>query len=136
MPLHMAPTSRNADFFGEVSAADLAPWDIDYYILLNSNDWYHVENSRVLLEYRAGPDDQNTWDETSLHLTPRGGYLDIAQLLRKYKASVHALDDHGRTPLQNPLASERGHQEVMQLILEHGSGGSKDAIAMESGSPC
>ena len=134
MPLHMASTSENADFFWEISAADVAAWAIDNYMPLNeaSNDGCYVEKSRVLLEQGAGADDQNTWDETPLHLTPRGG-LDLAQLLRKHRAGVRALADHGQKPFRNPLAFGRGHQEVMELILEHGSGGSRDAITMESG---
>lgn len=134
MPLHMASTSENADLFWEISAADVAAWAIDNYMPLHeaSNDECYVEKSRVLLEQEAGADDQNTWDETPLHLTPRGG-LDLAQLLRKHRAGVRALADHCQKPFRNPLAFGRGHQEVMQLILEHGSGGSRDVITMESG---
>ena len=66
--------------------------------------------------------------QTELHVASKRGHLDGVRLLLQHGADIHAQDDKGRTPFQVSLASALGklhpggkHQDVMQLLLEHGA---------------
>jgi ankyrin repeat protein len=47
------------------------------------------------------------------------GRIEIARVLLEFGASVDVGDKRGRTPLD--VASEEGHDEIIQLLMEHGA---------------
>jgi ankyrin repeat protein len=87
-----------------------------------------AEAARVLLEKGVEADARDSKNQTPLHVASERGRLDGVRLLLQQGADVHARDDEGRTPFR--LASEPEsastfssgkHQDVMQLLLEHGA---------------
>ena len=47
------------------------------------------------------------------------GFPEAARLLLSYGAKVNEKDEDGKTPLQ--VATSKGHDEMMKLLLEHGA---------------
>ena len=45
--------------------------------------------------------------------------VDVVRVLLEHSANVGAKDWQGRTPLQ--IASEKGYDEIMKLLSEHGA---------------
>jgi len=83
----------------------------------------NAEVARVLLENGMDANARDAKNQTPLHLASERGHLDCVRLLLQNCADIHARDDEGQTPFQ--LASAPTyyvrHQEVMQLLLEHGA---------------
>ena len=54
-----------------------------------------------------------------LHKASRNGYIDVVKILIRYRAEIDSVDGNGRTALQH--ASERGHTEVVECLLDKGA---------------
>ena len=68
------------------------------------------------------PDTTDERGNTALIFAARDGYLDIAEILIDYGASVDWQDDEKVTPLI--LASSRNHPEIVTLLLKNGAAAS------------
>jgi ankyrin repeat protein len=78
------------------------------------------EGVRLLLRHGANVNDKDDIvGDTALHQASREGRLEIMQALLECGADVHARNKSNWTPFK--LASERGHHDVAQLLLEHGA---------------
>ena len=73
---------------------------------------------RRLLERRANPNIRNPIGTTPLLQALSHGWLEVAQLLLGYGANIEERNWEGRTLFQ--LAASKGHNEMMELLFEHG----------------
>jgi len=86
-----------------------------------------AEPARVLLENGVDANARGAKNQTPLHMASESGNLDGVRLLLHHGADIHAQDDGGRSPFQvsstpRPIwGYPERHQEVMQLLLEHGA---------------
>jgi len=89
-----------------------------------------AEAARVLLENGVDVNARDSKNQTPLHVASDWGYPDGVRLLLQHCANIHARDDGGRTPFQVSSISSTStsysksfgkHQDVMQLLLEHGA---------------
>ena len=72
---------------------------------------------RLLLNYGADVDAKDNTDSTPLHLASYCRLFKATQLLLQHGANVHAQDREDKNAFI--VASERGHQEIMQLLSEY-----------------
>ena len=91
-------------------------------VFVNLHDSYDtlepfLDTTRCLLEHDAVIDALNDDHATPLHLASFYGCTKGVQLLLERGAKVYLEDEEGRTPFQ--VASEGGHEEIMQLLSEH-----------------
>ena len=77
------------------------------------------KTARLLIEHGASVNVYDKNLQTPLHRISisRKPDADLLRLLLENGADVHAQDDKGLTPLQ--IASEKGHHEIAQLLLNH-----------------
>ena len=71
---------------------------------------------RLLLDHGADINARNDRGWTLLHSAT---WIEVIRVLLERGANVNAEDKQGRTPFK--LAKERGHNEIMKLLLEHGA---------------
>jgi ankyrin repeat protein len=87
---------------------------------LHSAAFYgHVDVVRLLLQYKADSNSQDSGDQIPLHKAVQNGHVDVARLLLEYGADANAQDKHRFTSLH--MASREGRLEVARLLLEHGA---------------
>ena len=72
---------------------------------------------QLLLNHGADVDARDNTDSTPLHLASFCRLPKAVQLLLQHGANVHAQDREGKNAFI--VASERGHQEIMQLLSEY-----------------
>ena len=75
-----------------------------------------VNIARLLLDRGADINARNGRGGTPLHSATR---IEVIRVLLERGANVNGKDKQGRTPFK--LAKERGHNEIMKLLLEHGA---------------
>ena len=92
-------------------------WDSLYIALM----YDHLDLAQLMLKHGADPNARDADGDTLLHISSREGDWKVAKELMKLNVDVdvNARDDQGRTPLQ--VALERGREEVVQILLEHGA---------------
>ena len=78
-----------------------------------------LEETRILLQYRANYDARDAGHQTPLHHAASEGRPNVARLLLEHDVDVNAQDTTGSTPLH--LASGNGTLEVVRLLVEHGA---------------
>ena len=78
-----------------------------------------LEETRILLQYRANYDARDAGRQTPLHHAASEGRPNVARLLLEHDVDVNAQDTTGSTPLH--LASGNGTLEVVRLLVEHGA---------------
>jgi ankyrin repeat protein len=93
----------------------------------------HVEVAKLLLEYGADANAENSESETPLHIlsysniNDRGDILNLVQLLLKHGAVMNSRTEDRHTPLH--LAIQEDRFKLAEILLEHGA----DPIAENNG---
>jgi ankyrin repeat protein len=79
----------------------------------------HSGLAQLLLKHGADPNARVVGGQTLLHVSSLNEDRKVARELLKLDVNINSRDDQGRTPLQ--VALEKGREEVVQLLLEHGA---------------
>ncbi|XP_046345060.2 uncharacterized protein LOC124125735 [Haliotis rufescens] len=85
----------------------------------------HTVLAQMLLDRRADPELLDEEKDNCLHLTCRGGCLDVAKLLLRQSMDLNQDGKYERTPLM--YASYNGHEDIVKLLLENGAPTSVDS---------
>jgi ankyrin repeat protein len=98
-----------------------------------------MEIIKLLLEYNADPDIQNSWGQTTLHWAAGSlGNNEIVEILLRNKANPNMQNSLGDTPLH--IAARDGQKESVETLLKYkankniiGSAGKAAAVALSNG---
>jgi Ankyrin repeats (many copies) len=122
-PLHAA--SRNGhvdsarvllDHGAHVDAQDLYHWTPFHFACYDG----HLSLVQLLLEHEANLHTQDNHCQTPVFLASQSGRLEIVRLLLGYGADVSGKEG-GQNSTAFRTATENGHKDVAQLLLEHGA---------------
>ncbi|XP_048240067.1 uncharacterized protein LOC124125780 isoform X2 [Haliotis rufescens] len=94
----------------------------------------HTVLAQMLLDRRADPELLDEEKDNCLHLTCRGGCLDVAKLLLRQSMDLNQDGEYGRTPLM--YASYNGHEDIVKLLLENGAPTSVDSGSVTNKDSC
>ncbi|KAK4077003.1 uncharacterized protein Triagg1_3970 [Trichoderma aggressivum f. europaeum] len=88
--------------------------------LITASSRGDVDMVRILLLAGAEADSKDiVFGRTALSWASAGGHMAVAEFLLQMAADVNSQDNDGWTPLRR--ASERGHEDVVRLLLEKGA---------------
>ncbi|XP_046581763.1 uncharacterized protein LOC124289201 [Haliotis rubra] len=87
--------------------------------LMYSSYLGHKELTELLINRGADPELLDEEGDNCLHLTCRGGSVDIAKSLIAENMDINKHGEHGRTPLM--YASYNGHEHIVKLLLGKGA---------------
>ncbi|XP_071115437.1 uncharacterized protein [Haliotis cracherodii] len=93
-----------------------------------------AELAQMLLDRGADPELLDKESDNCLHLTCRGGCLDVAKLLLRQSMDLNQGGEYGRTPLI--YASYNGHEDILKLLLENGAPTSVDSGSVTNIDSC
>jgi len=75
----------------------------------------------MLLEWGVMLNAQDLANKTALHYAVEGYHIDTIQQLLKQRCNMHLYDMHGYIPLHYVAPGPRGHKQLFELLLQHGS---------------
>ncbi|XP_067675639.1 uncharacterized protein [Haliotis asinina] len=94
----------------------------------------HSDLTEWLIHRGADPELLDEEGDNCLHLTCRGGSVDIAKSLIAVDMDINKRGEHGRTPLM--YASYNGHEEIVKLLLEKGALPNLDVSSIDEKDNC
>jgi hypothetical protein len=74
---------------------------------------------QVMLSGLVAPNPCNRFGESVLHLVCRRGRLEMLHIMLQAGASIHVIDDFGRTPLVDACWSPEPAFDVVKVLLDH-----------------
>ncbi|XP_046359210.2 ankyrin-3-like isoform X1 [Haliotis rufescens] len=106
----------------------------DMTALMYSSYLGHTDLAVTLLKRGANPELLDEEGDNCLHLTCRGGSVDLAKSLIAETLDVNKRGEHGRTPLM--YASYNGHEDIVKLLLEKGALPNPDVSSIDQKDNC